>query len=154
MNNSQHPNGTMPQLAAAEKNNPNWKQTEITVQERAKLVSQLGQALKHLSPSTQDTQIINVARAFEGQIFIEYLTLYSHKFNQIQQQLVIQANQQNQAGLCVTTADGLARHVVDNNGGQSNRLGVNILQQMQAMTTQQQQLGSGHGFGSDDLSFD
>ncbi|RUS31410.1 hypothetical protein BC938DRAFT_477879 [Jimgerdemannia flammicorona] len=132
MNNSQH--------AAAEKNYPNWRQTEITVQERAKLVSQLGQALKRLSPSTQDTQIINVARTFEGQIFIEYLTLYSRKFNQIQQQLVIQANQQNQAGLFVTTADGLARHVVDNNGGQSNRLGVNILQQMQAMTTQQLQL--------------
>ncbi|RUP44356.1 mediator complex subunit 15-domain-containing protein [Jimgerdemannia flammicorona] len=145
MNNSQHPNGNVPQPVATEQNNPNWRQTDLTVQERAKLVSQLGQALKHLSPSTQETQIINVARAFEGQIFgrssskREYLTLYSRKFSQIQRQLVIQANQQNQAGLGVTTAGGLAGLVADNNGGPSNLLGVNIQQQMQALTNSPQQ---------------
>ncbi|RUP46152.1 hypothetical protein BC936DRAFT_147292 [Jimgerdemannia flammicorona] len=72
-----------------------------------------GQALKHLSPGTQEAQIINVARAFEGQIFGRS----SSK---------VQANKQNQAGLGVTTAGGLAGLVADNNGGPSNLLGVNI----------------------------
>ncbi|RCH84256.1 At rich interactive domain protein, partial [Rhizopus stolonifer] len=72
--------------------NANWRE-ELSVQDRARFVSQLGNALKHLSPATSDADIFAAAKNFELTLYTrstsknQYILAYARKFHQIKFQL-------------------------------------------------------------------
>ncbi|PHZ07680.1 uncharacterized protein RHIMIDRAFT_95463 [Rhizopus microsporus ATCC 52813] len=82
--------------------NANWRE-ELSVHDRARFVAQLGNALKHLSPNTADTDIFAAAKNYELSLYTrctsknQYIMAYAKKFHQIKFQLQNQTGANNSA---------------------------------------------------------
>ncbi|RCH79229.1 hypothetical protein CU098_007242, partial [Rhizopus stolonifer] len=86
--------------------NANWR-NEVSVPDRSRFVSQLSLALKHLSPSTSDSETYNVASNFEAGLYQrctsknQYILAYAKKFQHIREQI-------NQSSANNTSLSGLS----------------------------------------------